>query len=399
MFLFYFLPLWILIVYVFSYSFEVFYVDALATLSAISGAAFAQSSVTISGRLNVGPVSTTTTNTNAAGVVAPSTTARDLTGGENTRTTSRLSFAGVEDLGGGLKAGFDLTYNVGTERATNPALRQANVSLSGGFGTVAMGSFMSNAIDAVRGFNPGNFAAAGGDFQARTHTLAAIGGTGLSGATSNAIAYALPAMGNLKTSIAMVSQSRVTSTATPVTADQKVSTYILGADYTVDALTVKAAYGNAKVNQVVDATGSNVGVLNIAGIADAAGDSAKVNDTAIGASYNLGFAVPYMSYESSKLTAKAGDVTAVAKTTSYELGAKFPMGSLTPFITYGSASMKLDGVKVAKNNAYQLGATYDLSKRTSMYGTYGYDKVKSVEAGDQTAVKRTGYSVGIVHMF
>ena len=69
---------------------------ALAVLAA-SGAAMAQSSVTLFGIIdtNVGYVD----NTNAAG---------DSKYGIGTsgNATSRLGFRGVEDLGGGLKAGF-----------------------------------------------------------------------------------------------------------------------------------------------------------------------------------------------------------------------------------------------------------------------------------------------------
>jgi predicted porin len=383
------------------------YVDALATLSAISGAAFAQSSVTLSGRLNVGMTSLKTSNTSGAGVAAASTTVRDLTGAENTKTGSRLTASGVEDLGGGLKAGFDFTAALSpTERGGAMSTRRANVSLMGGFGTVAMGSFDTNALDAVRAFSPTVSGAAGGDYQARLATgatlldygTAAFGTalaagtdlglkdanganravtaadltTGFAGNASNAIVYALPAMGDLKASVSMVSQKNVV-------ANTKTDAYLLGVEYAAGDLAVKAGYGSGKQAAV------------------STGVAAKVSDLALGASYNLGMAVPYITYESAKQSGAGATVDGL-KTTGLELGAKFPMGALTPYIAIGTGSAKSDA-KFAKSTAYQLGANYDLSKRTSVYVTLGQDKVKGSQAGDATVSKRTGYSAGVVHMF
>jgi len=77
---------------------------ALAALAAT--ASFAQSSVTISGRLDLGMSNLKTTN--SLGVTTSSTTRTDLTGNQSGRTTSRLTFAGTEDLGGGLRANFNI---------------------------------------------------------------------------------------------------------------------------------------------------------------------------------------------------------------------------------------------------------------------------------------------------
>ncbi len=352
--------------------------------------------MTLSGRINVGMNSITTKNTSEAGVAAASSTMRDLTGAENTKTGSRLTVSGVEDLGGGLKAGFDFTAALSpTERgdASKMTTRRSNVSLSGGFGTVAMGSFDTNAIDAVRSFSPTVPGAAGGDFQVRLATGASLAAfaaqssdrdtraltaekltTGLPGNATNTIVYSLPAMGNLKTSLAMMSQKNVT-------ADRKTDGYILGAEYAVDALTVKAGFGSVKQTTI------------------ATGDSGKVTDVALGASYNLGMAVPYITYEAGKQSG-AGALVDGLKTTGLELGAKFPMGALTPYISIGTGSAKTpDSGKFAESTAYQLGANYDLSKRTSFYATIGQDKTKGALTGDARVAKRTGYSAGIVHMF
>jgi predicted porin len=348
----------------------------------------------------MGASSITTKNVDSDGVAAASVTARDLTGAERARTGGRLTFTGVEDLGGGMKAGFDYTANLYSGITEPTKVRRANISLSGGFGTVAIGSFDSNALDAVRGFSATTAGGAGGDFQARTATGAALLGyatavgvtgltaadlsTGLSGSSSNAIVYALPAMGNLTANVAVVNQSRVADTATPVTAAQKVNAYLLGAAYVDGPLTVKFGYGNAKRDQVVAAAPA------------AAGDFGKIADTAIGASYNLGSVVPYATYETAKAKDQDG---AFLKTTGYELGAKFPMGALTPYVSVASGKFSDEAGKFASTSAYQIGTTYDLSKRTYFYANYGQDKVKGTQAGDSSSAKRTGYNAGLVHQF
>jgi predicted porin len=358
--------------------------------------------------LNVGANSIKTTGTDVAGAATTAKTASDWTGAEGTKTGSRLTVAGVEDLGGGLKAAFDYTAALSpTERGGNLTTRRSNVSLMGGFGTVAVGSFDTNALDAVRGFSATVPGAAGGDFHARMQTGAFANSndasstaltTGLAGSSSNAVAYQLPAFGALKTSISLVQQKRVA--AAGVTADQKVSAYILGADYTQGPLSVKFGYGAGKVsNEVATAAAFTFDAttgLPKAGTAVASGDFIKTTDLAIGASYDLGMAVPYISFETSKLTTQA---VGFSKSTGTEFGAKFPMGALTPYVSIASGNIKNQAGKVSKTSAYQLGVNYDLSKRTSFYATLGQDKAKSSLVNNSSSNKRTGYSAGVVHMF
>ena len=101
---------------------------ALAILAATTGAAMAQSNVTIYGRIDT------------------SFGADKLNGVNTTRlysgnlTTSRLGFRGTEDLGGGLKAIFGLEGTVGADTGAFSGFdRQSIVGLSGGFGTVKLG--------------------------------------------------------------------------------------------------------------------------------------------------------------------------------------------------------------------------------------------------------------------
>lgn len=108
---------------------------ALAVLAA-SGAAMAQSSVTIYGVADVvihkdKDVSTKMTNGGVSG--------------------SRLGFKGAEDLGGGLKATFKLEQGVDlTTGGATGFNREATVGLAGGFGAVRFGR-MSTAYDEFAG--------------------------------------------------------------------------------------------------------------------------------------------------------------------------------------------------------------------------------------------------------
>ena len=105
---------------------------ALAVLAA-SGAAMAQSSVTLYGVADAGLVK-------SSGISAQMTSAGVMNNG-----TSRLGVRGVEDLGGGLKASFNFEHGLGMENGKGGLSggemwsRAAWMALQGGFGRVQMG--------------------------------------------------------------------------------------------------------------------------------------------------------------------------------------------------------------------------------------------------------------------
>jgi predicted porin len=119
---------------------------ALALMGAFSSAAFAQSSVTIYGTLDAGI--TKTTNTANTAVT------------EGKRDNNKLGFRGVEDLGSGLKALFQLEIrfepDTGTiEGVTRPLFQgQSRVGLQGSFGTVRLGRGLTALQETVIGFEP-----------------------------------------------------------------------------------------------------------------------------------------------------------------------------------------------------------------------------------------------------
>ncbi|ARN20533.1 porin [Piscinibacter gummiphilus] len=118
----------------------------IASLSlATAGTAFAQSSVTVWGRLNV------------------SAERQKVAGGDSrselVNNASRLGFRGVEDLGGGLKAGFAIEHGfdptTGTANNTLPNGQAAfwgrgsEVYLASNFGTIRLGNYTSEAYYAT----------------------------------------------------------------------------------------------------------------------------------------------------------------------------------------------------------------------------------------------------------
>jgi len=109
---------------------------ALAVLGAFAGTASAQSSVTLYGTLDV-----------AGRVVKAEGQSRRYTMANDGINSSQLGFRGVEDLGGGLRAGFTLlssvgvdSGNIGSGQTLNKFWnRRSTVSLFGPFGEARLG--------------------------------------------------------------------------------------------------------------------------------------------------------------------------------------------------------------------------------------------------------------------
>lgn len=112
---------------------------ALAVLGAFAGAASAQSSVTLYGKLDLGFAK-------AAGSAD-----KQVADG----SSSRVGFRGVEDLGGGLKAlfQFEHRFNPDTGTVTNTAFWHglSTVGLGGSFGTVNLGRQYTAAYSLATG--------------------------------------------------------------------------------------------------------------------------------------------------------------------------------------------------------------------------------------------------------
>ena len=140
-------------------------------IAALPAAVHAQSNVTLYGLVDAG-----VEVVNHASAMGGSVT-RLTSGGQN---TSRWGLRGSEDLGGGLKALFQLESGIFIDTGANDTAlfrRQANVGLEGGFGRLIAGRSYTTAYDFILPFDPMGYAPA---------YSWATAGNGTSGATASA---------------------------------------------------------------------------------------------------------------------------------------------------------------------------------------------------------------------
>ena len=108
---------------------------ALAVLGGVSSAAYADGNVTLYGNIDIGVMSTDVAGTRTTGVQSSQI------------SPSYFGFKGSEDLGGGLKAGFDLQGGFmpsngsgNADQATGTLFgRTAAVTVGGDWGTIGLG--------------------------------------------------------------------------------------------------------------------------------------------------------------------------------------------------------------------------------------------------------------------
>lgn len=110
---------------------------AVLAIGVFSGAAFAQSSASVYGVVDLSIAKSTGNSAQMSG------------NGKLNNGSSRLGFRGTEDLGGGLKASFNFEAAVNGETGAASANlfdRNANMSLGGNWGTLTMGRQLSTGM-------------------------------------------------------------------------------------------------------------------------------------------------------------------------------------------------------------------------------------------------------------
>ncbi|MBS0474973.1 MAG: porin [Proteobacteria bacterium] len=355
---------------------------ALAVLAA-SGAAMAQSSVTLYGVVDEG-VTYVNGKQNWTG----------LTSGN--QLTSRLGVRGSEDLGGGLKANFRLEGGINADTGNGKVSgasgngfefkRQSTVGLEGGFGEVRLGRELTAAYNAVARYDP--FGSVGlansrlwadGGLPADNTNVPVNGAKTTNQRVSNAVTYVTPNFSGFKAGLNYGFGE--------VPGHQSDSRYIGGGlMYDNGPISVGLSGETLKSGANTRATGN-------------------INAWSLGGSYDFGVAKVLAGYRQSKAKnfyANGND----NKREGYMLAVTAPVGPGLVKVAYNHYEDK-GGATTAKADQLGLGYVYSLSKRTSLYGTYAYLKNKNngntFSLSGDTAVKdngkQQGLQVGITHTF
>jgi predicted porin len=304
-------------------------------------------------------------------------------------TTSWFGFKGTEDLGGGLKARFALTSFIQADTGRQGRFpgdtmfsRDANVGLTGNFGSVSLGRDLAPQFLPTILFNPF------GDSYTFAPLLLHVGvplfgGAGwtnaLAGETgwSNEILYTTPNFGGL--------MANVHYQFGEVAGDNGRKNVGLNLLYFGGPLALTAFYHNVKVNNPTNAPSGNV---QPAGNIPFSTGAFATRQTAwmVGGAYDLTAAKLFATYGQT-----SHDIDLQDKTLS--LGASVPAGGGKVLASW--AQTKRSGAAAGtdlKRNTTSVGYDYDLSKRTDLYAIYMNDRITSRDSGNS-------FGLGVRHRF
>lgn len=333
---------------------------AVALLGAFSGAAFAQSSVTIYGLVDAGI--SRDDNGGAAGA--------KLGLDSGLQNGSRLGFKGTEDLGGGLKANFvlesGLKVDTGTYDQGGLAFgRQAYVGLSGDFGAVNLGRQKSITYSIAEAVDPFSLGLAG-----NIDRLFKVGTR-----RDNAVTYSTTNLSGFVGS----AQYAFGEVAGNNSANRTV-----GVSGVYSAGPVYAAIAYEKNN---DVNGNESIASN--------GGGKKVF---VGGTYDFGVAKAHAAFESVKGSVSPTNL-AETEQRVYMIGATVPFGASSFLVDY--TRVKDQNQSNANANQIALGYLYALSKRTNLYTSFSRtanDSNVAYNAGANGATDKL-FSAGIRHLF
>ncbi|MDH0493997.1 porin [Comamonas aquatica] len=342
---------------------------ALAAVAA-SGAAFAQSSVTVFGIVDA-----------AVTVYDGKDTVSGL--GNSGNSSSRLGFRGVEDLGNGLKAQFWLEGAVSNDDgsgagggAEGPGFefkRRSTISLLSNYGELRMGRSTTAAYDAVSRYD--NFGAVG----VGATRVWSTGGYDLR--RSNMLGYYSSDFSGFKFALNYAFGEQ--------TSGGRDGSYVGGS----------ATYDNGPLSVGFGAEQFRRGTV--------AGED--ITAYGLGASYNFGVVKLAGAYLNQENEAIAG--TKVDRD-HFLLALSAPVGAAGEAkLSYNRYNQDVAGGTDLKADQFSLGYVHNLSKRTAVYGTYAYLKNKNNGAAftlggaglDKPAVDAGGkiqaFQVGVRHAF
>lgn len=359
---------------------------SLATAALLAWAATAaQAQVTISGAMDM--------SVEAVNTGDPNGKRKQL--GAGTVTSSRIVFAGREDLGGGLGAFFRL--DMGIRSDTGEMLPGANANFgrtsivgieSRTWGQVALGRTGTPLTPMLNQTDFGGIGYYGSNGSISQNLI---------GRASNGVFYTSPNLSGL--TIRAVVSAGLENAAPPLDQGRLLG---LGAYYRVGKLNLAAAYQTSKERT---STGTNLAVDN-------------QTEAGFGGRYDFGWVMVNAGwYKIHQVTPVASRDRAIPSdnTTSYWLGAVFPVGPLGKLglqVGQTQGDFKAAGLPEPKGTTLAAYYNYSLSKRTSLYVNYArvdnnaasklslipaayYARLRpAVNGSDPSAL-----AAGIVHLF
>jgi predicted porin len=321
---------------------------ATAAMAVVAGAQ-AQSSVTVYGNLDVNYNSTDTTNSGSA-------TAQ----GDSGLNTSRLGFKGTEDLGGGLKAEFQLesklaasTGVAGSTTANQTFNREAWVGLADAkFGSIRMGTTDitgAQGLDSTVG-QAGNLTDADGNLGADV---------------TKTVRYTTPTFAGFSAQVGYSNPDATTTTET--TTARLTSAY---AQYEAGKLGVYAGQVSKKISATYDQ-----------------------KETTYGLKYDFGVAT-VGAYRSVRDNAASGGAAGDLTQTIFSVSAPVAMLGSGVKVHAAYHQTESDVAQTTDNNKTTVALTKALSKRTTAYVAY-VDKAYETTATADTK----SYIIGVNHSF
>jgi len=336
---------------------------ALAVLTAVTGAASAQSSVTLYGKVDLGLVLDSGNPTGKSVRISSG-----VTGG------SRIGFKGVEDLGGGMKAAFQLETgycadsNAGGAAGNSPGAqfctgggfmgRQAHGDLTGAFGAISAGRQYSLGFNNLSTIDP-----FGTGFAGQVNNIVDPSGVRL----NNSVTYSTPNMGGFTVSGEMALGEQT---------------------------------GNWESNRetgagVTYASGPAYAGFTFYDVSDSTGTGAARKNYLLGGTYDLGVI---------KLHALAQKSTGPASLDVLDLmgGVTIPVAGGNVLASYIHHNDRTGADKDA--NQIGIGYLYPLSKRTSIYSAFARIQNRNgatftVGNATEAGTGNKAFNLGVVHNF
>lgn len=338
---------------------------ALAVAGMAAAPAFAQSSVTVYGIVDLTMERVQANNHNL--VVDGDLLVAKQDSYSSTRQTansSYIGFKGTEDLGNGLKALFQIETGFNPDAATTSSIgsRDSYVGLTGGFGTVLMGTLTHpvRAFGAKHDYNPG---ATGIGFTGAIFGELNGAKTGTDDRAKNIVAYVSPSFSGVSLTGAFIAgenrNQKSEYDAYPYSVKEK-NQYQLAAQYANGPVFVGVGYHVVK--DYTDVPGGT--------------SSKDFKDIRLMGQFDFG-----QGTSISALWDRQGvsdGAAALSKRSAWSVGARHAMGPHAIHAAYAKANDQAD-VDDSGAKMWTVGYEYSLSKRTMVKAYYA--NLKNDDAG------------------